>query len=384
MTNFRGVILDSEVSTDNSTTDPLAASATFTGEWELNAYPDVSVVVQTDQDSTLYFDFSIDGGTNYSTFPVNGFQVAAGINEIHVARKFNRSFRVRVTNDSTTTAQTYLRVHTEYGDFKSLNAPINQSIGNDADANITRPTKYEYEVAQGLRGGASTWNKWGYNAAIGTTQETVWSVGGLLTRMTSADTLDIVSSDANDTSAGTGAQSIIIYGIDENYEAQIEVVTMNGTTPVTTTNQWLGVNRMSIYLAGSGGENAGTITATVTTGGATQAEIPATEGSTQHAFFFVQANHQLLSDWLYINAVKLSGGGQPVITIEIWVTSLVSGAKYLVAQFFDDTQTQSALELKPSQPFVVGEKSLFEVRAVSDTASTGVNVRFSGVEVQIL
>lgn len=56
-------------STSNSTTLPLASSATFTGTGEANFLPDVFVVCQTDQDSTLFFDFSIDG-VNWSTFPL--------------------------------------------------------------------------------------------------------------------------------------------------------------------------------------------------------------------------------------------------------------------------------------------------------------------------
>jgi hypothetical protein len=70
-------------STNNSTT-PLNAGATFTGTAELNSYSDVQVSCITDQNGTLYFDFSVDG-TNWNTFPTSGFTVAAGIHEIHNA-----------------------------------------------------------------------------------------------------------------------------------------------------------------------------------------------------------------------------------------------------------------------------------------------------------
>ena len=244
-------------------------------------------------------------------------------------------------------------------------------------------TDYKYNAALGKVAGATVWNKWGYNADIDTAaQETIWSPGGLLTYMTSADTLDIVSSDVNDTSAGTGARSIIIYGVDENRASQIEVVTLNGTTPVTTTNQWLGVNRMSIYLAGSSAANEGDITASATTAATTQAEIPATQGSTQHAFFFTQAGHTALADWLWLNINKISGGGSPRVTIQAWVTSLVSGAQYEVFEATIDTSVENTVELRPSQPFVIGEKSLFELRASTDTNNTVVNARFSLIEVQ--
>jgi len=240
---------------------------------------------------------------------------------------------------------------------------------------------YHYEVALGSLSGQTTWNKWGYNEDIDTGTETVWSVGGTFARMTSATTLDITSSDANDTSAGTGAQSIIIWGVDGDYNQQTEVVTMNGATIVTTSNSWLGVNRISIYAAGSGGVNAGNITAVVTAGGTTQAQIPAGEGSTQHAFFFVAANSTALMDWLHINAIKTSGGSKPEVTTKAWVTSLVSGAKYEVFRNNMDIAVENNVELRPSQPFVVAEKSLIEFQTTTDTDNTAMSVRFSLIEV---
>lgn len=381
---FLDIVASSFESTNNTTTTPLAGAATYTGTFEQNNYPDVMVSCQTDQAGTLYFDFSVDG-TNVNTFPVNGFQVSAGIHEFHTAVKGARYFRVRFVNDSASD-QTYIRLYTYFGTFAKIpNAPINQSIGNDTDATIVRPTDYHYEVAQGLRGGSTTWNKWGYNSDVDTAaSETIWSVGGDFTRLSSAETLDVVSTSTSDDDGSTGANSIVIYGIDANYEELIEVITLDGTTTVTTTNSFLGVNRAAVYLAGSNGFNVGDITLTASTALTTQAEIPAEQGSTQHAFFFVQANHTALMDWLFLNAVKTGGGGNPLVTYKCIVTSLVSNAKYEVFRLLVDTQRESFAELTPSQPFVVGEKSLVEFRAETDTNNTAVTARFSFIEVQNL
>ena len=239
---------------------------------------------------------------------------------------------------------------------------------------------YHYSVAQGNIDNASTWNKWGYNGDISSASaETVWSPGGSFSPMSTAGVLSLASSSANDTSAGTGAQSIIIYGVDQDYLEQTEVVTLNGTSTVTTSKQWLGINRMAVYLAGSNGFNVGTITATGDS--TTQAAIPAQEGSTQHAFFFVQASHSALMDWLIINAIKTSGGGNPEITTKCIVTSLVSGAKYDVFTDYMDTQRENFHQYTPSQPFVVGEKSLIEFVSETDTNNTAVSIRFSFIEV---
>jgi len=124
-----------EISVGNSSSTPLLAGQIFTGVGELNDHPDVMVSCQTDSDATLFFDFSIDG-TNWGAFPVNGFTVAAGIHEFHVAVKGERYFRVRLVNGAS--PQTYLRLQTIYGTYNKPNVPLNQSISPDSDATTTR------------------------------------------------------------------------------------------------------------------------------------------------------------------------------------------------------------------------------------------------------
>lgn len=123
------------VSALNSSTTPLGSGATFTGTAEQNAQPDVMVSCLTDNGGTLYFDFSVDG-TNWNTFPTAGFSIASGIHEFHTAVKGPRYFRVRLVNGSG--AQSYLRLYTYFGQFRHGNAPLNQSIGADSDAVVTR------------------------------------------------------------------------------------------------------------------------------------------------------------------------------------------------------------------------------------------------------
>lgn len=239
---------------------------------------------------------------------------------------------------------------------------------------------YNYKVALGKVSGAVTWNKFGYNDDVDTGDaEVIWSVGGAFTRLTTASTLQVVSTSASDTSAGTGARSVIIYGINGSYTAVTEVVTLNGITPVATTNSYLGVNRVAIYLSGSGGKNAGAINVTATTGGSTQAQIPLGEGTTQQAFFFTQANKTALLDWLVINCNKLSGSS-PKVTIRGWVVSQVSGSRYEVFRHLLDTSIRNTIEYRPSQPFIVGEKSLIYFEASTDTNNTVITLRFSLIE----
>lgn len=111
--------------------------------------------------------------------------------------------------------------------------------------------------------------KFGFNPDVDNALETIWTQGGLYSYLTSATVLKISSSSTADASAGTGARTIEISGLDANYDEISETVTLNGQTAVNTTNEYLRVNRAKVLTAGSGGQNAGVIyagTGTVTTG----------------------------------------------------------------------------------------------------------------------
>ena len=148
------------VSTDNSSTTPLASLATFTGTGELNNYSDVMIQVTTDQNGTLYVEFSPDG-TNWDTSLTFQYDTAR-INPPHVFVKGYRYYRTRFTNDSAS-AQTYLRLDTYYGGFQKLTTPINGTLAENYDAIVTRPSSFQYETAMGKRQGNLTINKFAFN-----------------------------------------------------------------------------------------------------------------------------------------------------------------------------------------------------------------------------
>jgi len=139
-------------------------------------------------------------------------------------------------------------------------------------SSITRQGTFEpfgLQVSRGQIQGHSTVIVFGYNPDVDTSEETVWPDGGTIPHPTVASVLKISSSSANDTSAGTGARTVYIEGVDGNYEVVSETVTLNGQTEVNTTNSYLYVNSFYVVTAGSGGSNAGNInagTGTVTSG----------------------------------------------------------------------------------------------------------------------
>lgn len=75
---------------------------------------------------------------------------------------------------------------------------------------------------------------------------------------TNGEQLTLVSTDANDTSAGSGAQQVDVHGIRKGGAEYFETVTMNGLTPVNTTvTDWIFVQ----YIHTSRVTNLGDTTA---------------------------------------------------------------------------------------------------------------------------
>lgn len=126
---------------------------------------------------------------------------------------------------------------------------------------------FNLQVAQGLVPGYSSLSVFGYNPDLDQTEESVWPDGGTVPHPTVAAQLTVVSTNAADdgSPAGTGARTVYIEGVDGSYNTVSETITMNGTTGVTTANSYLYINQFYVVTVGSGGANAGEITAKLST-----------------------------------------------------------------------------------------------------------------------
>lgn len=117
--------------------DLKAVTGVYVGVAILNNQPGVMVSCKSDQDGTLFFDFSTDNAVdNYDTFPSNGFNVTS-FHEFHTAVKGPRYFRVRFENGSGVLTTSF-RVYTYFGVFRQGNLPLNQNISDDADSTVVR------------------------------------------------------------------------------------------------------------------------------------------------------------------------------------------------------------------------------------------------------
>ena len=132
---------------------------------------------------------------------------------------------------------------------------------------------FELQVARGFIEGHRTVTVFGYNGDVDTSEVTVWPLPSIITHPAAALQMKVSSTSADDTSAGTGARTVVIQGLDANYVEISETVTLNGQTEVLTAQSFLRINYAYVATAGSTNSAAGDIyfgTGTVTAG------VPAT------------------------------------------------------------------------------------------------------------
>jgi hypothetical protein len=365
----------------NSSTTPLTAGSTFTGTADLNDSPAVLIWANTDQDGTLYAEFSTDG-TNWDTSLSFNYQTDR-INPPHVLTKGYRYYRTRFTNTSSSD-QTYLRLVTTYGNFNQLTSPINGTVAESFDAVNVRPTSYYAEVAMGKRQGRSVQNKFGYNNDVDSAaEEIIAAFGGSFDPtsdiITTAQTFTIAYNSGTDGSGTTGATSLLITYLDEDFNLQDGIHVLGSSGSDTTSFSGLGINRALVLSSGANGYNTNDITITATTDGTTQASIPALGSVTEQLIFHTPVNHTLLTDWARFIVRKLSGGSAPRVTIRGYSWSRVTETRYLIYEEGLDTSVQNTINLTPSQKFPIGGREVIYFTCETNTNNTACSGRFSGV-----
>lgn len=142
-----------------------------------------------------------------------------------------------------------------------------------------------FSIAQGQINGYSLVHVTGYNPDIDlATDETVWAAGGLYPWSTwnSTRVITVVSTSASDTG------SVVVSGLDVNYNPITEEIDFNGLTSGTGTVQFKRVN--SALYKDSGANNVGVITLTAN-GGTVVGLIEVGIGQTLNGIYTVPAGH---------------------------------------------------------------------------------------------
>lgn len=136
ITNQEDLSTRSVISTDNVYNSTLTTGNTYTGTWEdVTNYPDIGTLVHTTQTITQYIDFSMDGSTVHRTLT---FTISANGAIPHKLARIAQYYRVRLANDSGSTAT--IRLQTILGAYSksALTTNLSTSLTSSADAEMTR------------------------------------------------------------------------------------------------------------------------------------------------------------------------------------------------------------------------------------------------------
>lgn len=232
---------------------------------------------------------------------------------------------------------------------------------------------FNLQVARNQIAGHSAFSIFGYNGDLDQTEESVWPNGGTVPHPTTASVLDIVSTSTDDDGSpvGTGARTVYIEGLNGSYNVVSETVTLNGTTAVATTNTYLYVNQFYVATVGTGGVNAGEITAKV---GATLYDLIAV-GYNQRttAHYCVPAGYTA-----YLTEAVLTAGQATGSTA---VTAFLKqhGSDGILRVVAISTLNNGAIQYDFAYPVAITEKSCFGASAVGAANNNSVSAFFNFV-----
>ena len=208
----------------------------------------------------------------------------------------------------------------------------------------------------------------GQNGALSATYETVTETSGAQGYINHADSLDVVAANAQDDTAGTGIRTITIYGLDDDWAVQSEIVTLAGGATVRTATEFLRVYAVEATTAGSGGVAAGAITIQNAANDTTLATIPTGETGSHQGMFSVPAGKTFYLTHFY--GTTAAAVLQEMIIVErkygttVWLTR-DTGMIYLSG--YNNVYTM---------PLIFTAKSDIEVRAKGNSGN--VTVAFHG------
>ena len=230
-------------------------------------------------------------------------------------------------------------------DYNAVGQPVIRVAGSEAFGDIN--------IALGNVTGMTQVFKHGYNPSFqNAVEESFWD-GSVIypwSAWSSTGTLSVVSTSGSDTG------DLTIYGLDTDYAIQQETITLTGTTPVVTLNNWARVHEMS-YTDGT--PNVGTISAT--RGATVISTMLAGFGRTQQAQYTVPAGH---TAFLFSGQANMGKGndGQGRFKYRLF------GQTFQVAIVF--LLYQNTFDKKFTTPFVLPEKTDLDVTLIVGNSGT--------------
>lgn len=205
------------------------------------------------------------------------------------------------------------------------------------------------------------------------------------TFQSTAQTLNIVSSSASDTFAGVGARTIRIYGLDSDYNLIQEDVNMNGTSTVTTTQQFFRTYRTRVIFSGTSKHNVGNITITYSGTGNIASYVTATYGVTQMSHFTIPAGYSAISIIISLGIGSTSGvgakEGQVIVRAQVPTTGGLYN-DYKTNTYVLNNQGSTSNVIASRLPGILPEKTDYWFNATSSQNNTKFTLQYDLVLVK--
>lgn len=175
-------------------------------------------------------------------------------------------------------------------------------------------------VSYGLISGFTRASGIGYNPDVdtGTAPEDAWGAPGMYPWLSGLTSLEVVSTSALDTAAGTGARTVTFFTLTGDYVATSQTVTLNGTTPVPLPIDCIRNNGGRCIQAGSAGVNQGDIILRDAGGGAIRGIILAGLGFMRQAPYTVPQGYTLAIPYILLAVDTPTGSVGKFASIDTW------------------------------------------------------------------
>tara|TARA_Y100001963_G_scaffold17759_1_gene21916 strand:- start:12749 stop:13594 length:846 start_codon:yes stop_codon:yes gene_type:complete len=150
--------------------------------------------------------------------------------------------------------------------------------------------------------------KYGWNLDLDENiTEIIAAQGGQFSPISTEQIISVSSSSPNDTLGGTGARSVTVECIRQDYSQEDIVIDLSGTTSSLSAVPCLYVNRAIVNESGSQRQNVGTITITQQVSGLVLRQIPIGSGITQSCQFIVPKGKRVLVEDITFTIIRYAG-----------------------------------------------------------------------------
>lgn len=197
----------------------------------------------------------------------------------------------------------------------------------------------------------------------------VWNRAANYTFPSSASVMTLSSSAVGDV-----GQAVLVSGLDADYNEISEVITLNGTTPVTSVKSFFRINDMLVLVDSPTGNiyfGTGTVTAGVPAN--VYGFISAGDNAMMAAVYSVPAGHSL---YIYGGSINASLATATKLVTVSFITQ-INGVRYQAAKI----STSGGYQHYPYTPplRIPAKADLLDTATTTDNTASTITANFSGI-----